>query len=151
MVIDYIHLMRQLLPHAQSAAERGEVPVAAMMIDKNGAVVAVDHNRVEETSNALAHAEMLVIDKAIKQCGEKFLSDHTLLVTLEPCALCAAAISTVRIKTLVFGGYDEKSGGVLSGARVFANPHCHHRPEVIDGILRHDCEQLMKDFFAGKR
>ncbi|MDI9314344.1 MAG: nucleoside deaminase, partial [Hydrotalea sp.] len=151
-MIDYIASMKQLLAMARAASqEKEEVPVAAMVLAENGVVLAASCNMVEETKNALAHAEMVAMATAMKKTGDKFLANCTLIVTLEPCAMCAAAISAARIKTLVFGGYDEKSGGVLSGAKIFANPNCHHAPDIIDGILRTDCESLMKDFFLGKR
>ena len=148
---DYVDLMKRLLPLAAAAARGGEVPVAAMVLDKNDKIVATAHNMVEETKNAHAHAEMVAMGQAMKKIGDKFLTDCTLIVTLEPCPLCAAGISAARVKTLVFGGYDEKSGGVLSGPRIFANKNCHHVPDIIDGILRPDCEKLMQDFFLSRR
>ena len=143
--------MTQLLALAAEAARKGEVPIAAAIIDANGVVLARAHNEVEARRDATAHAELLVIQEACRVRGEKYLGDCTLYVTLEPCAMCAQAASLVKIRSLVFGAYDPKGGGVEHGARVFAQPTCHHAPEVIGGMMEAECGALLKDFFAKKR
>lgn len=151
MAQDFLPLMAELLTHARAAAAKGEVPVAAMVLGADGARLSLATNQVEARHNGLLHAEMVALQMAVEKTGQKFLTGATLLVTLEPCALCAAAISALRIKTLVIGGYDQKSGGVFSGARVFASANCHHAPTIIDGLLARDCEQLLQDFFKDLR
>lgn len=143
--------MRQALLHAQSAGARGEVPVGALVVDEHDHVIACEGNRVEELKNPLAHAEMQALGKASELLGRKWLEGCTLVVTLEPCPLCAAAISLFRVKTLVFGAYDPKSGGVDHGPRMFDHASCHHKPMVLGGVLETLCAQLMSDFFAKRR
>ncbi len=139
------------LEEAQAAAERGEVPVGAVVIDGKGVVVARAGNRTRELNDPTAHAEMLVIRAACVQAGSERLGGHALYVTLEPCAMCAGAIAAARLARVVYGAADPKSGGVAHGARVFAHPQCHHVPEVIDGVGEAQAEVLLKDFFASKR
>ncbi len=139
--------MERALQEARAAAERGEVPVGAVLVAPDGSVVAADGNRTRELGDPTAHAEMLVI----RAGGAERLTGHDLYVTLEPCAMCAAAIATARIRRLYFGADDPKSGGVLHGARVFEHPQTHHRPEVYDGIAAAASSALMTGFFAGRR
>lgn len=143
--------MQQALAEAQAAAARGEVPVGAVVTDEAGAVLAAAGNRVEEWRDPAAHAEMLALREAAARLGNKFLADCTLTVTLEPCPMCAAAIALYRIKRLVFGAYDPKSGGIEHGARVFERSSCHHRPEVAGGIAETACAGLLREFFAARR
>ncbi|MEX1235067.1 MAG: nucleoside deaminase [Roseovarius sp.] len=143
--------MDAALDEARAAAARGEVPVGAVLLDASGAVVARAGNRTRELSDPTAHAEILAIRAACAAAGSERLAGHTLYVTLEPCAMCAAAIAAARLKAVHFGASDPKSGGVLHGARVFAHPQAHHVPEVYDGIAAEDCEALLKAFFAGRR
>ncbi|MFC6638817.1 nucleoside deaminase [Sulfitobacter sp. JBTF-M27] len=143
--------MDQALEEARAAGARGEVPVGAVVVDPVGNVVSKAGNRTRELSDPTAHAEVLAIRQACKLSASERLVDHTLYVTLEPCPMCAAAISAARIKRLYYGAADPKSGGVAHGARVFDHPQCHHRPEVFDGIDGLACEELLKGFFAGKR
>jgi tRNA(adenine34) deaminase len=143
--------MQQLILLAQKAADLGEVPVAAAILDATGEVIAMQHNAVEATHNATAHAELLVIEEACAKRGEKYLTDCSLVVTLEPCAMCAGAIAHAKIKTLIFGAYDAKSGGVEHGARVFSHPTCHHRPEIISGVDEQACADLLQQFFLLRR
>ncbi len=143
--------MDAALDEARAAAARGEVPVGAVLLDASGAVVALAGNRTRELSDPTAHAEILAIRAACAAAGSERLAGHTLYVTLEPCAMCAAAIAAARLKAVHFGASDPKSGGVLHGARVFAHPQAHHVPEVYDGIAAEDCEALLKAFFAGRR
>jgi tRNA(adenine34) deaminase len=144
-------LMDAALAEAHAAALRGEVPVGAVVSDAAGRVIAAAGNRVEREVDASAHAEMLVLRAAAAVRGSKFLTDCTLTVTLEPCAMCAGAIANFRLGKLVFGAYDPKSGAVEHGPQVFAQPTTHHRPEIIGGVRDSDCSALLKAFFAGLR
>ena len=143
--------MEAALEAAAAAAARGEVPVGAVVVSPGGTVVAVAGNRTLELRDPTAHAEMLAIRAACAAVGSERLVDHDLYVTLEPCAMCAAAVSFARIRRLYFGAHDVKSGGVARGARVFAHPQCHHRPEVYDGISGDASEALLKRFFQERR
>ncbi len=139
------------LDEARAAGARGEVPVGAVVVGPDGAVVARAGNRTRELSDPTAHAEVLAIRAACAAAGSERLPGHVLYVTLEPCPMCAAAVSAARIARLVYGAADPKSGGVAQGARVFAHPQCHHVPEVLDGIGAEAAEALLKEFFAGRR
>jgi tRNA(Arg) A34 adenosine deaminase TadA len=143
--------MTQLITLARDAAARGEVPIAAAIYGPDGAPIALAHNRVEERGDATAHAELLAIRSASETLGRKYLEDCTLVVTLEPCAMCAQAASLSKIKKIIFGAYDPKGGGVEHGARVFNQPTCHHAPEIVGGVMEAECGQLLRDFFAAKR
>ena len=144
--------MELALRQAEAAAGRGEVPVGAVIVDgKTGLPLAAFGNRVEERADPTAHAEMLAIREAARTQGAPRLDGMDLYVTLEPCAMCAQAIALARIRRLYFGAYDSKSGGVEHGARVFTQPTCHHKPEVIGGIDETRAAALLKDFFKGKR
>lgn len=138
------------LEEAQAAALRGEVPVGAV-VALNGAIVTRAGNRTRELNDPTAHAEILAIRAACSVAGSERLTGYDLYVTLEPCPMCAAAISAARIGRLYYGATDSKSGGVAHGARVFSHPQCHHVPEVYDGIRAEEAEVLLKGFFAGKR
>lgn len=139
------------LAEANAAREVGEVPVGAVLVAPDGAVLARAHNRVVADADPTAHAELLVLRRAAGARGEPRLPDCDLHVTLEPCAMCAAAISFARVRRVFFGAYDPKGGGVEHGARVFDRPTCHHRPEVIGGVRERDCAARLRDFFAGRR
>ncbi|MEO0750819.1 MAG: nucleoside deaminase [Pseudomonadota bacterium] len=143
--------MEAALSEARAAAARGEVPVGAVVVSPDGAVVAAAGNRTRENHDPTAHAEIAALRAACAVLGSERLLDHDLYVTLEPCAMCAGAIAAARIKRLYFGASDPKSGGVLHGARVFDHPQCHHAPEVYDGISAAACEALLKEFFARRR
>jgi len=143
--------MDSALKQAYSAAQADEVPIGAVIVDASGRVLARAHNRVEADADPTAHAEMLAIRGACAILGNKFLEGCDLYVTLEPCAMCAAAIAFARLRRVYFGAYDPKGGGVEHGARVFSQPTCHHRPEVIGGLMERECGALLKDFFARKR
>ena len=143
--------MQEALAEARAAGARGEVPVGAVVVSPGGAVVAAAGNRTRELNDPSAHAEMLAIRAACRAAGSERLPGHVLYVTLEPCAMCAAAIAAARIARLCYGAADPKSGGVAQGARVFAHPQSHHVPEVIDGIGADEAEALLKDFFAARR
>ncbi len=139
------------LDEARAAAARGEVPVGAVLVNPEGQVVARAGNRTRELADPTAHAEMLVIRAACAALGSERLTGHDLYVTLEPCPMCAAAISFARIRRLYYGAADPKSGGTAHGARIFAHAQCHHVPEVYDGIAADEAERLLKDFFGEKR
>jgi tRNA(Arg) A34 adenosine deaminase TadA len=143
--------MELALEEARAAAARGEVPVGAVVLDGAGAVLARAGNRTEADHDASAHAELLALRAAARARGSPRLPDCTLVVTLEPCPMCAAAISAFRVAKLVFGAYDPKGGGVEHGARVFAASSCHHRPEVIGGAREGECGELLRAFFVERR
>ncbi len=143
--------MAQALAEAAAAAARGEVPVGAVLVDASGAIIAAAGNRTEALADPTAHAEMLVIRAAAAARGRPRLVDCDLYVTLEPCAMCAAAISLARIRRLVFGAYDPKGGGVDHGARVFDRATCHHRPEIIGGVAATAAGALLRAFFDRRR
>jgi len=144
--------MEQALAEAAAAAGRGEVPVGAVLVDgDSGNVLAADGNRTEERHDPTAHAEILVIRQAAEAVGAARLAGCDLYVTLEPCAMCAAAISFARLRRLYFGAYDPKGGAVDHGPRFFAQPTCHHRPEVVGGLDETRCGDLLRDFFAQRR
>ncbi|WP_019955385.1 nucleoside deaminase [Yoonia vestfoldensis] len=138
------------LAEARAAAVRGEVPVGAV-IARDGAIIAQAGNRTRELNDPTAHAEMLAIRAACAALGQERLTGCDLYVTLEPCPMCAAAISNARIARLYYAAADPKSGGVAQGPRIFTHPQCHHRPEIYDGISTAEAEQLLRDFFAAKR
>ena len=142
--------MELALAEARAAAGRGETPVGAVVVD--GAVVlAASGNRVEELCDASAHAELLALRAAAERRGGTRLEDCDLYVTLEPCPMCAQAISIFRVRRLYFGALDAKGGGVEHGPRIFAQPTCHHRPEIYGGIDEARAAALLKDFFAARR
>jgi tRNA(Arg) A34 adenosine deaminase TadA len=143
--------MEQALSEARSAARRDEVPVGAVLVDPQGNVVAAAGNRTRALHDPTAHAEILAIRAACAAAGTERLTGHALYVTLEPCAMCAAAIAAARIARLFYGAGDPKSGGVAHGARVFAHPQCHHVPEVFDGIAAAESEALLRGFFTARR
>ena len=143
--------MELALQEAQAAAACGEVPVGAVVVGPDGAVLARAGNRTEAAHDATAHAELLALREAAAARGSPRLPDCDLYVTLEPCPMCAQAISFFRIRRLVFGAYDPKGGGVDHGARVFDASSCHHRPEIIGGVRERDCAALLRGFFAVRR
>jgi tRNA(adenine34) deaminase len=144
--------MALALAEAERAAARGEVPVGAVLVEgATGAVLAEAGNRSEELADPTAHAEMLVLRAAAQARGRPRLEDCDIYVTLEPCAMCAAALSFARIRRLYFGAGDPKGGAVEHGPRFFAQPTCHHRPEVYGGIEERRAGELLRRFFAGKR
>ncbi|AVO39388.1 nucleoside deaminase [Pukyongiella litopenaei] len=143
--------MDQALAEARAAAERGEVPVGAVIVAPDGGVVAAAGNRTRELNDPTAHAELLAIRAACAAAGSERLAGHALYVTLEPCAMCAAAIAAARIGRLYYGAADPKSGGVAHGARVFTHPQAHHRPEIYDGIAGDEAAALLRAFFATRR
>lgn len=142
--------MQLALEEARAAAARGEVPVGCV-IARNGEVVARAGNRTLADKDPTAHAELLAIRAAAAALGTERLTDCDLYVTLEPCAMCAAAMSFARIRRLYFGAGDPKGGAVEHGVRFFAAATCHHRPEVYGGIGESDAATLLRDFFQARR
>ncbi|MEC8775541.1 MAG: nucleoside deaminase [Pseudomonadota bacterium] len=142
--------MAMALQVAERAAARGEVPVGAVIV-QDGKLLVRAGNRVEADKDPTAHAEMLAIRAAAEMLDAPRLPYCDLYVTLEPCAMCAAAISFARIRRLYFGAYDPKGGGVENGIRFFGQPTCHHAPEVFGGIAETECSDLLKDFFRDLR
>ena len=147
----FVSHMDAALDQARAAAARGEVPVGAVVVGPGGRVLAAAGNRTRELSDPTAHAEVLALRAACAAAGTERLDGYDLYVTLEPCPMCAAAISFARIGRLYYGAADPKSGGVSVGARVFSHPQCHHVPEVYDGIGGDEAADILREFFAGKR
>jgi tRNA(Arg) A34 adenosine deaminase TadA len=139
------------LSEARAAAARGEVPVGAVIVSPSGDVLAVAGNRTRELNDPTAHAEMLAIRAACTALGDERLVDCDLYVTLEPCPMCAAAISFARIRRLYYGASDPKGGAVESGVRFFSAPTCLHRPEVYGGIAETEAAALLREFFTARR
>ena len=142
--------MEDALRAAQEAEQAGEVPVGAVIV-QNCEIIASAGNRVERDRDPIAHAELLAIRTAAGKIGSKWLSDCDLYVTLEPCPMCAGAISLARLRRVYYGAEDPKSGGVDHGPRVFDQPTCHHAPEVIGGVEESRCGELLRQFFAQRR
>jgi tRNA(adenine34) deaminase len=142
--------MQIAIDEARAAGHRGEVPVGCVVV-RNGEVVARAGNRTLELRDPTGHAELLAIRAAAAALASERLTDCDLYVTLEPCAMCAAAMSFARIRRLYFGAADPKGGAVEHGVRFFAAPTCHHRPEVYGGINESECAGLLRDFFAARR
>ncbi|OWY04213.1 MULTISPECIES: nucleoside deaminase [unclassified Thioclava] len=149
--MEFRSFMQQALAEAREAAKRGEVPVGAVVVSPDGRVVASAGNRTRELGDPTAHAEILAMRDACAQIGSERLPGYDLYVTLEPCPMCASAISQARIARLYYGAADPKSGGVAQGPRIFAHPQSHHVPEIYDGIGAAEAEALLKDFFAARR
>ena len=144
--------MARAMIEAEAAAKRGEVPVGAVIVDPDtGEILASAGNRTEELNDPTAHAEMLAIREAAAERGTARLLLCDLYVTLEPCAMCAAAISFARLRRLYYGAADPKGGGVDHGPRFFSQPTCHHRPEVYGGIGETAAGELLKKFFQARR
>jgi cytidine deaminase len=144
--------MQAALAEARAAFRRAETPVGAVIVDpSDGRVIAAAGNRTRELRDPTAHAEMLAIRAACAELGSERLTGLDLYVTLEPCAMCAAAIAAARISRLLYGAADPKSGGVEHGARVFAHRQAHHKPEVWGGIAEREAAALMSAFFAERR
>jgi tRNA(adenine34) deaminase len=139
------------LAEAEAAVGKGEVPVGAVLVDNEGRVLAAAGNRVEADCDPTAHAEMLVLRAGAAQLSAKHLAECDLYVTLEPCAMCAAAIALARLRRLYFGAYDPKGGAIEHGPRLFDQPTTHHRPEVYGGIEERRAAELLRNFFRERR
>lgn len=144
--------MQKALELAITASNQDEIPVGCLIVDSNsGEIIASAHNLSQHSEDATAHAEILAIRNACKTLNQNRLWDMDMFVTLEPCTMCAAAISFARIKNLYFGAYDEKGGAVINGVKFYEQKTCHHKPNVISGILEKECSELLKSFFKNKR
>lgn len=144
--------MHMALEEAIAAGEREEVPVGAVLYDPvSGTVIARDGNRSIELNDPSAHAEMVVIRKACREQGAQRIPGMHLYVTLEPCAMCAAAISFARISAVFFGAFDPKGGAVVNGPRFYEQPTCHHRPFVLGGIEEDKSAEILRKFFKARR
>ena len=142
--------MALALQEAEAAASRGEVPVGAVIANGN-TVIAKAGNRTRELADPTAHAEMLAIREACQKLASERLTGHDLYVTLEPCAMCAGAISFARLRRLYFGAADEKGGAVVNGVRFFASPTCHHTPDIYPGIGESGASIILRHFFRERR
>ncbi len=151
MADDAQTFMELALSEAEQAAARGEVPVGAVLVGASGEVVAKAGNRTEELADPTAHAEMLVIREAATAGGSPRLENCDLYVTLEPCPMCATAISFARVRRLYFGAFDPKGGGVEHGPKIYSQATCHHAPEIYSGIAESRCSDLLKEFFSQRR
>ncbi len=143
--------MTKAINLAQAAAKHNEVPVGAIIINQKNQIIAQAENRMERDLDPTAHAEIIAIRSACQKLQQKYLQNLTLIVTLEPCSLCATAISLARLERLVFGSYDIKSGGVENGARIFSHSTTHHKPQIIGGIMESENKKILQKFFASKR
>ena len=150
-MIDHIDYMELALNEAIKADKKNEVPVGAIIVNKNGEIIAKAHNLVETNNNSTCHAEKLVIEKALKIKGSRFLDDCDIWVTLEPCVMCAGLIKQTRIRRLYYGAEDKKGGAVDNGVRVFSNNKTQRSIEVYGGISSTKSELLLKDFFQKLR
>ncbi|WEX87957.1 nucleoside deaminase [Sinorhizobium garamanticum] len=147
---DTTRFMDAALEEARKAAARGEVPIGAVVV-LDGKIVAAAGNRTRELNDVTAHAEIEAIRQAAASVGDERLTGADLYVTLEPCTMCAAAISFARIRRLYYGAEDPKGGAVDSGVRFYASPTCHHVPDVYSGLAEREAADILRDFFAGKR
>ena len=153
---DLIHkknlkFMKMALKEAEKALLEDEVPIGCIIIDKNGKVLAKSHNQVEKKNNATLHAEIIAIQKATKKVGEKYLMDTSIFITLEPCPMCATAISLAKIKNVYIGAEDKKGGAILNGIKIFENTKNLYKPNVYSNILSEKCSQILKNFFKKLR
>jgi len=147
-----MNYMELAIIEAEKAAKRGEVPIGAVVVDsRTGEVLARAGNRTENDHDPSAHAEVLALREAGRLMGSARLPTCDLYVTLEPCTMCAGAISFARIRRLYFGAYDAKGGGVDHGARFFDQPTCHHKPDVYGGLCERECRDILQAFFREKR
>jgi tRNA(adenine34) deaminase len=147
----YIDPMRLALKAAAEAAVAGDVPVGALLLDPSGAVVTVDHNRREELSDPTAHAEILVISARAKEIDDWRLTGHTLVVTLEPCPMCAGAAVLARLDRIVYGAADPKAGAAWSLYNIPQDRRLNHRVDLLDGVLAEECSAMLTAFFAERR
>ncbi|MFK7839439.1 MAG: nucleoside deaminase [Bdellovibrionales bacterium] len=146
------NFMRLALEEANKAKERDEVPIGAVLVqDSSKEIIASAGNRTRELNDPSAHAEILCIRKACEKHSAQRIPNTTLYVSLEPCTMCAAAISFARIKKVIIGADDPKGGGIFHGAKFYEQPTCHWRPESKQGLLADECGQILKDFFKSKR
>jgi tRNA(adenine34) deaminase len=150
-MIDYKKAMLEALEVAESATASGDVPVGALVLNEAGVIVGVGHNLRERDNDPTAHAEIVAMREAASKNQTWRLDGHTIVVTLEPCAMCAGAIAQARMKTVVFGAWDEKAGAVGSVWDVLRDPRAPHQVEVISGVMESEAAQLLTDFFKQQR
>lgn len=144
--------MQCALEEARSAEARDEVPIGAILVDcESGDIVARNGNRTIELSDPTAHAEIMVIRDLCAKMGTQRIPNYNLYVTLEPCTMCAAAISFARINRIIYGASDQKGGGIHHGAKFFDQPTCHHKIEITNSVLAEECGDILKNYFKGKR
>ncbi len=143
--------MQEALKLAKEAANKGDVPVGALVADDAGTIIGIGANLREQDNDPTAHAEIVAIRNAASKIGNYRLDDLTMVVTLEPCGMCAGAIAQSRIKRLVFGSFDEKYGAVGSVWDLLRDPRAIYKPEVLSGVLEKECGELLTDFFTTKR
>jgi tRNA(adenine34) deaminase len=151
LVVDRVEAMREAMREAGDAPAHGDVPIGAVLLDGEGAIVAADHNRREELGDATAHAEMLVLSKRSRELGDWRLSGHTLVVTLEPCAMCAMAAVWARVDAIVYGAPDHKAGAAWSLFNIPQDERLNHHIELEAGVLEDECAELLADFFQSRR
>ncbi len=149
--MDYKLIMQAALSLAKVAADKGDVPVGAIVVNEAGEILGTGQNLREQSNDPTAHAEVIAIRQAAEKIGSWRLDDLTIVVTLEPCAMCAGAIAQSRIKRLVFGAWDDKAGAVGSVMDVIRDPRALTKVEVIAGIMEKECSQILSDFFNTKR
>ena len=149
--MDYKSLMQQAISLANETAIKGDVPVGALVVDDSGKIIGQGANLREQENDPTAHAEIVAIRNAAKKLGNYRLDELTMVVTLEPCGMCAGAIAQSRIKRLVFGSFDEKYGAVGSVWDLLRDSRAIYKPEVLSGVLENECAQLLSDFFTTKR
>jgi tRNA(adenine34) deaminase len=147
----YLEAMRRAIEEARSGGAAGDVPVGAVLLDTEGEVVAADHNRREELGDPTAHAEILVLSSRAREMGDWRLTGHTLVVTLEPCPMCAGASVLARLDRIVYGAADLKAGAAWSLYNIPQDRRLNHRVELLEGVLGDECAALLEDFFAGHR
>jgi tRNA(adenine34) deaminase len=150
-MIDYLAMMREAITLAKSALATEDVPVGALVINQHGDIVGRGNNLRELDNDPTAHAEIIALRQAAQAHNNWRLDDHTLVVTLEPCAMCAGAIAQSRLKSVIFGAWDSKAGAAGSVWDILRDPRTPHQVEVISGVLEEDCAQLLQEFFKGKR
>lgn len=143
--------MRAAMEEAKRAQDLDEVPIGAILVDCDTKIIAAAGNRTRTLNDPTAHAEVLAIRQACERSGAQRIPNTTLYVTLEPCAMCAAAISFARVQRIVFAASDAKGGGILHGGKLYEQSTCHHRPKVEHGLFAEECGQILKDFFKSKR
>ena len=143
--------MNNALETAKTGLTKGEIPVGAVIVSSEGKVIVSKYNMVRKLNDPTAHAEILAIRQASDILGTDKLVGCSIYVTLEPCTMCASAISLARISKLYFGAYDKKTGGVEHGARIFSWPQTHHKPEIYGGLMATECGEILKTFFNDRR
>ncbi len=147
-----IFYMNEAILEAKSAAMRDEVPIGAVLVDvKTGDIVARAGNRTIELNDPTAHAEIVVVRDLCARLNTQRIPEYDLFVTLEPCPMCASALSFARLRRVIVGALDPKSGGMISGPHLSASPQLHHKYEIVTGVCADECGQILKDFFAQKR